>query len=248
MRKLFRKKAFTLVEVLIATAITGLLIAAVMALFGPVRNLIDELDGNVNVNNTTDMIQSFLHTRLNRATIYDIDLYDSEHESMNYNESGSIGGRVESMRIGADPSINTYCIMLKYVDGGYVVYDLGRVNSGQEYDNVYSDLENCRLFNEEYYSGANYRFTFETKVNPKNDSEWWCTFKMTPYDDQGVLLLETRASVFKMLNAPSQPTCDSKLADEKYITEVADGDTPPTIAIVYNIKDYSDPNYAPEEV
>ena len=244
MKKLFSKKAFTLVEVLIATAITGLLIAAVMALFGPVRNLIKDIEGDVNINNTTDTIQNYLHARLDKSVGYNIDIYDAASEAMNYNEAASIGHRVGTMVNNTDLSIHTYCILLKYVDGGYRIYDMGDLSNGSAFDTKYANLENYRLFNDEYYNNANYRFTFET-LNKAETAEWWCSFGITPYDENGVLLLETRKHVFRMVNNLSTPQSSDKLVTEAGYFDEENNKTP-TIAIIYNIKDYLDLDYAPE--
>ncbi|MBE6881045.1 MAG: type II secretion system protein [Ruminococcaceae bacterium] len=242
MKKLFSKKAFTLVEVLIATAITGLLIAAVMALFGPVRNLINDLDGDVNINNTTDSIQEFFHARLNKTIGYNIDIYEPTAEAASYTDSTSIGHRVETMLNTTDLSVTTHCVLLKYENGGYYIYDLGRVESGADFDAKYASLSSHKLFNEEYYSGAKYRFTFKT-ITDTNTNEWWYQMGITPYDENGQLLLETRTSLFRMVNNSSSPQSNAALENTNYID--LENNKTPTIAIIYNIKDYSDLNYVP---
>lgn len=242
MKKLFSKKAFTLVEVLIATAITGLLIAAVMALFGPVRNLIDDLEGDVNINTTTDSIQNFFHARLNKSIGYNIDIYDATAETKTYTDSSSIGYRVETMLNTTDTSVSTHCLILKYQDGGYKIYDLGKVSGGAQFDARFAALDSYRLFNDEYYSGANYRFTFKT-LSDATTNEWWYQMGITPYDDDGQLLLETRTSLFRMINNLTTPQSNAALETMNYI-DVANHSTP-TIAIIYNVKNYLDVDNAP---
>ena len=44
MRKLLKKKAFTLIEVIIAMAIMTILIVAAMSMFNPVNGIVNSLD------------------------------------------------------------------------------------------------------------------------------------------------------------------------------------------------------------
>lgn len=245
MKKLFSKKAFTLVEVIIATAIMGLLIAAVMALFGPVRDMIKDMDGDVNINNTTDTIQDYFHARLNKCIGYNIDIYDGTAEALLSDKDGSIGQRVDSMRTAAsgDDSISTYCILLRYETDGYYIYDFGKVESGADYDKKKIFLGKQRLFNKEYYRDARYRFTFKT-IADSTTGQYWYQMGITPYDTEGNLLLETRTSTIKLLNIKSPPQSKSELETEDYID--VEAGTTPTIAIIYNIKNYKDLNNLPE--
>ena len=242
MKKLLSKKAFTLVEVIIATAIMGLLIAAVMALFGPVRSLINDMDGDVNINNTTDSIQSFFHARLNKSIGYNIDMYDGTQEALLNTNADSIGARINGMLSTTDPSISTYCIIIKYEEGGYYIYDLGKVASGLEYDMKKLQLRKYRLFNKDYYRDAKYRFTFDT-ISDANTNQWWYQMGITPYDEDGMLMLETRKSTVRMLNCLSTPQSNANLSTESYI-DIENGVTP-TIAIIYNIKNYLDVDNLP---
>ncbi|MBQ2798531.1 MAG: prepilin-type N-terminal cleavage/methylation domain-containing protein [Ruminiclostridium sp.] len=245
MKKLLSKKAFTLVEVIIATAIMGLLIAAVMALFGPVRDMIKDMDGDVNINNTTDTIQDYFHARLNKSIGYNIDIYDGTAEALLSDKDGSIGQRVDSMRAAAagDDSISTYCILLRYETDGYYIYDFGKVDSGLDYDKKKIFLGKQRLFNKEYYRDARYRFTFKT-IEDSTTGQYWYQMGITPYDTDGNLLLETRTSTIKMLNTKSTPQSKPELETEDYID--VEAGTTPTIAIIYNIKNYKDLNNLPE--
>lgn len=245
MKKLLRKKAFTLVEVIVATAIMGLLIAAVMALFGPVRDMINDMDGDVNINNTTDTIQSFFHAKLNKSIGYNIDMYDLDTEALLTAEDGSIGQRVDSMRAIAagDDSISTYCILLRYEQDGYYIYDFGKVESGADYDAKRIFLRKQRLFNKEYYRDARYRFTFKT-IEDSATGQYWYQMGLTPYDTEGELMLATRTSTIKLLNIKNTPQSNADLETESYI-DIANDDTP-TIAIIYNIKNYTDTDHLPE--
>ncbi|MBP3923123.1 MAG: type II secretion system protein [Ruminiclostridium sp.] len=246
MKKLLSKKAFTLVEVIIATAIMGLLIAAVMALFGPVRDMIKDMDGDVNINTTTDSIQNYFHARLNKSIGYNVDIYDGTAEGLLATEDGSIGKRIDTMRTaaGGDSSISTYCILLKYEEKGYYIYDFGKVENGTDYDKKKLTLREYRLFNKEYYRDAKYRFTFATEKT-KDETAYWYKIGITPYDENGNILLETRTSAIKLLNTKSTPQSKPELATEGYI-DIKNNKTP-TIAIIYNIKDYKDTNNIPEE-
>ena len=72
MKKLLRKKAFTLVELIVAMAIMMILIGAAMAMFTPVSSIIKSLDEDAVTNSVTDTIMGYISDKLNVATSYNI--------------------------------------------------------------------------------------------------------------------------------------------------------------------------------
>ena len=56
MKKLLKKKAFTLVELIVAMAVMVILIAAAMGMFNPVKGIIKMVDEDTVTNAVTDSI------------------------------------------------------------------------------------------------------------------------------------------------------------------------------------------------
>ena len=60
MRKLLKKKAFTLIEVIIAMSIMVILIVAAMSMFNPVSSIVKSLDEDTVTNAVTDTITKYV--------------------------------------------------------------------------------------------------------------------------------------------------------------------------------------------
>ena len=90
-----------------------------------------------------------------------------------------------------------------------------------------NNLDNYKLFNDDYYNDGDYRFTFETKSG-------WCYIGITTLDkDSGQVKVETRTDMFKLLNLKSTPESNPLLKD------YASVGTDNSIVIFYNIIDYT---------
>ena len=248
MKKLLSKKAFTLVEVLIATAITGLLIAAVMALFGPVRGLIKSLDEDVRTNNITDTINTYMYDRLKNSSAYNIGLFTTDECLQGETDDKSVAWRLNKiMNEASSTSVNTtYCMMIRYDDDdtngskGYRIYDFGDISKASDIVDKMKNYTNYELFKEEFYNNKNFQFTFET-IDPKdaNDYRKWCKFEVTAYDQDGLLAVEPRSQMFKLVNMSKSSTVGSapELAAEGY-------DKTKSIVIIYRLSDYT--TFVPE--
>lgn len=72
MKKLLKKKAFTLVELIVAMAVMVILIAAAMGMFNPVKGIIKMVDEDTVTNAVTDSITDYVSNKLKAAstTIY----------------------------------------------------------------------------------------------------------------------------------------------------------------------------------
>ena len=71
-KKLLRKKAFTLIEMIVAMSIMVILVGAAMAMFNPVKSVISSLGNDMVTDNVTDTITNYLSDKLKTATTYNI--------------------------------------------------------------------------------------------------------------------------------------------------------------------------------
>ena len=62
--RLLKKKAFTLVELIIAMAIMMILIVAAMSMFNPVSSIIKSIDEDVVTNAIADSMTTYIHSTL----------------------------------------------------------------------------------------------------------------------------------------------------------------------------------------
>lgn len=238
MKKIFSKKAFTLVEVIIAMAITGLLIAAVMALFEPVNRIISGLDKNVYLDITTDKLSDYVYNCLNRSTTYNVGAYTTDQLDNQPSDTNSVAHRISVMIADMeDPSVETTrCLLIKAdSDSGYRLYDFGIVSSVDDYLDKMDNYKKYALFSEEYYNECNYKFTFNTTDPEATDGQKWCKVGVTPYDKYGFQAIEERSHMFKLLNMSLTnvtPTSSATLKDTSY-----DNDT--EIVVIYRIKDFT---------
>ena len=70
MKKLLKKKAFTLVELIVAMAVMVILIAAAMGMFNPVKGIIKMVDEDTVTNAVTDSITDYVSNKLKAASTY----------------------------------------------------------------------------------------------------------------------------------------------------------------------------------
>lgn len=237
MKKLFSKKAFTLVEVIVATAIMGLLIAAVMALFGPVRGIISGLDENIYLNMTTDNLSNYVYNCLNRSTTYNIGAYTADQLVADESED-SVAKRIGVMIADIDdPSCeDVRCLLIKASDAtGYRLYDLGKIATVNDYFTKINNYSRYALFSEDYYQGANFKFAFTTSSSGGSSDQKWCKISVTPFDMDGSLIIEERSHMFKLLNMSLTnvaPVSSPSLTNLEYSNDTE-------IVIIYRIKDFS---------
>lgn len=249
MKKLLSKKAFTLVEVIIATAIMGLLIAAIMALFGPVKGIVKGLDEDVMTNNVTDTINNFMYERMKNASAYNIGLFSTSDCLKKKNEDTSVAARAEKM-IGEESATatnRTYCLMIRYdnddSDGngkGYRIYDFGLVTDGDILAGQMAEYTKYKLLGDEFYNNKNLKFTFETVgASDPGDFRKWCKLGVTAYEQDGMVSVDTREQMFKLVNMGKNSIVGSDPA-----LKTTGYDTDKSIVILYRISDYT--SYIPE--
>ena len=66
--RLLKKKAFTLVELIIAMAIMMILIVAAMSMFNPVSSIIKSIDEDVVTNAIADSMTTYIHSKVKRKS------------------------------------------------------------------------------------------------------------------------------------------------------------------------------------
>ena len=142
MRKLLKKKAFTLIEVIIAMAIMTILIVAAMSMFNPVNGIVKSLDEDTVTNAVTDTITNYVTDKLKNASTYNIKEYKTEDLTKNSDVDSSVA-KIASVMF-ADKELNetVYCMILRSTAEGYQLYDLGKLNSVVDYKTKATSLVN----------------------------------------------------------------------------------------------------------
>lgn len=234
MKKLLRKKAFTLVELIVAMAIMMILIGAAMAMFTPVSSIIKSLDEDAVTNSVTDTIMGYILDKLNVATSYNIAGFTDDQMKKSSDEDDSVGKRVKAMLADLEPNEKMYCMVLRSTAKGYKLHDLGRITNLVNYntkaavalsDNSYS------VFGDEYYNDSRYKFTFDTTVADKGT---WCRIGVNTYDADGNIKISERVQMFKLLNMSLlklTPSSDVALKDYSYSNDL-------NVVILYRIKTF----------
>ncbi len=245
------RKGFTLVEVIVATAITGLLIAAVMALFGPVRSIIGSIEEDVVTNNVTDVISNYITTRIERSTSYNIDIYDYIGNVYNQSDSdlGSLQERFRLVREARGSSVGeeTHCLILKNVDGNFKLYDLGKLNDTDDIGLIMQRVFNPTLngnynvFKDEYYNNKQFRYTFKTASNGDVSApKVWCEVGVKVFNEDDTVAVEARPQTFRLLNmSATAPAASNATLESLENTDYDQASNYTFIAIFYNIKDYT---------
>ena len=234
MKKLLRKKAFTLVELIVAMAIMMILIGAAMAMFTPVSSIIKSLDEDAVTNSVTDTIMGYISDKLNVATSYNIAGFTDDQMTKSSDEDDSVGKRVKAMLADLEPNEKMYCMVLRSTTKGYKLHDLGIINSLVNYNTkaaVALSDDSYSVFGNEYYNDSRYKFTFDTTVADKGT---WCRIGVNTYDADGNIKISERVQMFKLLNMSLlklTPSSDVALKDYSYSTDL-------NVVILYRIKTF----------
>lgn len=227
--RLLKKKAFTLVELIIAMAIMMILIVAAMSMFNPVSSIIKSIDEDVVTNNIADSMTTYIHSKVNTCSTYNIDIYDNTSLTADASADESAAKRCKAIlsSIKNPTAESSYCMVLRRKDDTFQLYDFGKITSVAQFTARVNDIEKYALFNNEYYNDVDFRFTFETKSG-------WCKIGITSLErETGNVVVETRTDMFKLVNITSTPESNPVLKD---YTSVG---TDKNIVIFYNIIDYT---------
>ena len=232
MRKLLKKKAFTLIEVIIAMSIMVILIVAAMSMFNPVSSIVKSLDEDTVTNAVTDTITNYVTDKMKNATTYSIKGYKTDALTKNSDVDGSVAKMVNIMFTDKDPKETVYGLVLRSTAEGYQLYDLGKLSSVADYKDKAVAMVNSNayaVFNSEYYNDSRYKFTFKTTSNDKGT---WCRMGVNTYDTDGNIKVSERVQMFKLLNMSLlklTPSSDPVLADYTYPDDL-------NIVILYRIQ------------
>lgn len=257
MKKIFKSKGFTLVEMVIAMALTAILMGAVMMLFTPVNNIIKSLQGDVNINITTDTISQYLFDRMANSTNFDISLnaLDADGKMDPAASENTINNQLSDK---FDPMLEKlYAIII--MDGK--LYDLGSIENYEEYATKVEDYESYRLFDDRFYGDVHYKYSFYTVESPSASTaaDKWYHVGITPYaiverDDDGNAavigdpVISERATMFKLINLQFS-NFDPSIGGVFYTTNpdstVEAHPQDNGVVILYRIKDYTKVTSAP---
>lgn len=242
LKNLFKiKKGFTLVEVVVASAITAILIAAVIAVFQPTVALMASINQNVFVNRVSDTVSDYVFDRLVKANNYKI--YGYSYNNLNsittqdyvnnyYTKRDAATEKVYAMLISNDNGI----VDGARTFGNYKVYDFMEVTGSDTFLTNLNLKDNFSVLNDDYYLDSNYKFTFDTSIDNTDigNVKVWCNVRMTPFNSSGELISSERNNTFKLLNMNSiggLPDSGDNLKEYTY-----DEDT--QILILYKIKNF----------
>ena len=232
MRKLLKKKAFTLVEVIIAMAIMTILIVAAMSMFNPVNGIVKSLDEDTVTNAVTDTITNYVTDKLKNASTYSIKGYKTEDLTKNSDVDSSVAKIASVMFADKELDETVYCMILRTTAEGYQLYDLGKLNGVVDYKTKATSLVNNNayaVFNNEYYNDSRYKFTFKTTSGDKGT---WCRMGVNTYDSDGNIKVSERVQMFKLLNMSLlklTPSSSTDLENYSYSDDM-------NIVILYRIK------------
>ncbi|MBP3335151.1 MAG: type II secretion system protein [Ruminiclostridium sp.] len=233
MKKLLKKKAFTLVELIVAMAVMVILIAAAMGMFNPVKGIIKMVDEDTVTNAVTDTLTNYISEKLKTASTYNIKGYTSDQLLADASEAGSPAKMAATMISGKEENETVYAIVLRSTSKGYQLYDLGKLNNSTgnftAKATAMKDTDKYAVFNREYYNDSRYKFTFTTTSGDKGT---WCRMGVNTYDENGDLKISERVQMFKLLNMSLlnlTPSSAANLADYTYSDDL-------NIVILYKIK------------
>ena len=231
-KRLLKKKAFTLIEMIVSMSIMVILVAAAMAVFNPVKSVIGSLDEDIVTNNVTDTLTNYVSNNLKTATTYNISGYTTDNLKKNSDDSNGVAMRVNLMKGDMDTVENMYCMMLRTTSNGYKLYDFGKINNVSDYLTKVNDaISNSKyaVFEDEFYNNSHYKFAFETRSSDKGS---WCRMGVNTYDEKGEIKVSERVQMFKLLNMSLlkiTPSSAAELTDYNYSDDL-------NIVILYRIK------------
>lgn len=233
-KRLLKKKAFTLIEMIVAMSVMVILVGAAMAMFNPVKSVISSLGNDMVTDNVTDTITNYLSDKLKTATTYNIAGYTTDNLKKNSDDSNGVTNRINLMMGDMDTGETMYCIMLRATSKGYKLYDFGKITNANNYLTKMNDAlssSEYAVFEDEFYNDSRYKFTFATTSSNKGA---WCRMGVNTYDRDGEIKVSERVQMFKLLNMSLlkiTPSSATELENYDYSDNL-------NIVILYRIKVY----------
>lgn len=205
------KKGFTLVEVLIAVAITMMLLAAVMSLFSPISKMLNSVKSNSIADTICTNSANYVAKKVTIATTIKIAGYDSLAEM-----KAASSAMVNSITLGSGEKLYAMVITDADADGPNALYDLGEVD-GSTIVSMLTDkasLTPYRVFEDIYYGNMDIKFGFELETTK------WVNIKTTAYSQDGDKITDTRENMFRLMNKAASATAMNDSKDDLLVLYV----------------------------
>lgn len=230
MKKQLCKKGFTLVEVLVASAITVILLGSVMAVFSSTRNIISDMKKDPYNGRIENSVSEYIRRSVEKANGYRMAVISKD-------ELNSKLATIYS-ELPIQTGEKNYCIIVSNKDGMYQLYDLGGVVSSSEIINRLNDSNVYTVFNSDYYGNLSCKVAItETK---QNSLVQYICIATQLYDQDNQNVDKEKASYFQMLNKPDSANAKI-ISTELNSISTACPDDETYIVILYRIKDYTTP-------
>ena len=199
MKKLSRKKGFTLVEVLVATVITMILLGSVMAVFASTRNVISGMKKDPFSDRIENSVSEYIRRRTEKANGYRICGVNQTDLST---KAGTLFGQLT-----CGTGEKNYCLIISNAEGNYRLYDLGVVTSTGDIATKIANLSNFNVFGTPYYDGLSCKVAFsETKEDTRIS---YMSITTQLYDESNNAVDKETTNYFKVLNRPD--TANAKI-------------------------------------
>lgn len=210
-RKIKAKKGFTLVEVIIAVAITAILLAGVMSLFSPISKMLNSVKSDAVADTICTNSANYVAKKVSNATTIKISGYDSLADM-----KSAAAAVVNSITLGTNEKL--YALVITDADNGGVnaLYDLGEVNS-TSIPSLLTDktsLNTYRVFEDVYYNNLDVKFGFEL------ESAKWINIKTTAYSSDSDQITGTRENMFRLMNKAASATAMNESKDDLLVLYV----------------------------
>ena len=227
MKKLFRKKGFTLVEVLVATVITMVLLGSVMAVFSSTRTVLADMKTDPFSDRIQNTVSEYIRRSMEKANGYRI-------AGAKQADVKTVAANILS-NLSCGTGEKTHCLIISNVEGNYRLYDLGVVTSST-IDTQIGNLTNYNVFNAEYYDNMSCKLAFTEFIIDSRIEYMGITVQLCSSD--GTELDKPTSNYFKILNQPGASSAQITTAGVKDIS-TAYPDSDSCIVIIYRIKDYT---------
>ncbi|MGN0598029.1 MAG: PilW family protein [Ruminiclostridium sp.] len=229
MKKLFRKKGFTLVEVLVATVITMVLLGSVMAVFASTRNVLSGMKKDPFADRIENSVCEYIRRSTEKANGYRI---SGTNQTDLAAKTATLFGQLT-----CGTGEKNHCLIISNAEGNYRLYDLGVVTSTGDIASKITNLSDYNVFNAPYYDGMSCKVTFDHSINGDSCISYM-SIAAQIYDADGNVADKPAENYFKVLNMPTATNAKIDSTDlSDFTTAYPDSDS--CIVMVYRVRDYT---------